>query len=308
MFCHNCGKDCGDFKFCPHCGTQVKIDEAQTAVEAVWAVGKPCPQCGGTEISNGRCAFCGVQLVVESPKHHGLDLEEVSSEIPCGTYDGVTSSLTLYEQACVVRTTILFFKKYETQIRYDQITAVTYVRSMFSSFSTGHLLFRWAGNKNVPIPANNNFAADATTVSTSTGIDTLFYHIYYMLKAVAPKTAEFKMVIPPVDIPDLDMLAAQIDLDSYFERFAPYRSQAVEEMCKRHGVSKDAATALVNKVFDARQKEIYEKNPMEAIWDLNLIVKRKNKEEVQAAKVRAEKKARITRELILEELREQNRR
>ena len=129
-----------------------------------------------------------------------------------------------------------------------------------------------------------------------------------MLKALAPKDAIFQIIEPKMDIPGLDELEKEIDWDLYFEKYAPYRSQAVEEVCVRSGASKNAAVVMVNRAFDKRQEKIYEANPMAALIDLNLIVGRKNKEEAQAAKERAEKKARITQELILYELREQNRR
>ena len=60
MFCPKCGKDAGEYKFCPHCGTAMPVLEA-----AVWSVGMPCPHCGGTELVGDSCAFCGARLVTE---------------------------------------------------------------------------------------------------------------------------------------------------------------------------------------------------------------------------------------------------
>lgn len=74
MFCVKCGKDVGEFRFCPHCGTQVPEVEA-----AAWSVGVACPHCGGTQLEGGSCAFCGAQLVV-------ADEGEGSESLPLKTY------------------------------------------------------------------------------------------------------------------------------------------------------------------------------------------------------------------------------
>ena len=229
----------------------------------------------------------------------------VLTEMPCGRYDGITSSLVLYEKECVVRTTLIF-KKYETQIPFDKITAVSYVRPLCKATSLGYLLFRWEGNKDVLIPVNNNYSADKTTITTATGKDTLFYHIYQMLKAVAPSTAEFRMTVPTDNIPELDELASKVNLGVYFDKFAPYRKQAVEELQKRTGASVEAATVLIDRTFDARQEEIYANNPAAAIHDLNLIVGAKKAKEAQLAKESAERKERLRRDVLLEELIRQN--
>ena len=311
MFCPNCGNNCGDARFCTACGTQVQKVEVQKqpkeAQEKVWTEGMPCPYCGGMQIENGKCMFCGVQLTA----HRVQPVKEENRllDIPCGVYNGVNSSLTLHETECVVRTTLFFVKKYETRIPYNKIRSVVYVRPTANAVALGYLVFRWEGNESIPISEGNTFSSDKSTITTSEDKDkdTLFYHIFYMLKAVAPASAEFRVIAPAIDLPGLEDLAAKTNLEKYFYEFAPYRQKAVEALRQRTGATKKEATELINRVFDAKQKETYERDPKAAIHDLNLYLNNKKKQEEQAAKERRERMEKAKRDALLYELEKQNR-
>ena len=63
MFCSICGKDCGDYQYCPYCGNEIVVSKSQKEhKESVWSVGQPCPNCGGTQFEKGKCLFCDTQL------------------------------------------------------------------------------------------------------------------------------------------------------------------------------------------------------------------------------------------------------
>lgn len=261
----------------------------------------PCPHCGGTQLEGHNCAFCGAQLLIDTPKETGEN--DGHLEIPCGLYKGVMGSLTLYDKECVVQNVPVLFKKYETRIPYDKITLIIYERPLPKANSVGHLLFRWEENKDLPVP--NRFAADKTTVSTSTFIDTLFFHIFYTLKCVAADTADFRMVIPEVDLPDLERFAQRTDLGVYFSKYSPYRAKAVAAFCKRTGAPENVGKVLIDRLFDARQKEIYDADPKAAIRDLNLIVEEMKRNDEAAAQERAGRREEVARDsarLALEEM------
>ena len=66
MFCPNCGKDCGSAKFCASCGTKVQQVVESKSQTSEWKIGMPCPHCGGLRLNGNHCAFCGVQLLLNS--------------------------------------------------------------------------------------------------------------------------------------------------------------------------------------------------------------------------------------------------
>jgi hypothetical protein len=306
MFCPNCGKDCGNANFCSHCGTRIQQGVKAEAKSAVWSVGMPCPYCGGTKLEGNNCAFCGAQLMVNVAKK---DQKKISVDIPCGCYKGVSSSLTLYEKECLVSNTLLFFKKIDTKIPYDQIETVIFVRSGYRTISLGFLLFRSEGMNTEPITNDINYANDRTTISFSSDSHSnlLFYHIYYMLKTIAPSTAEFQMIVPSNDIDDPDDFASKVDLDAYFDRYAPFRQQAVDAMCQRTGAPVDVARMLIDKTFDARQQELYAADPLAALRDLNQIVSHAKQEKEKIKQKMVEARERSMRNQALYEQKEAQR-
>ena len=87
MFCPKCGNNCGDNRFCGHCGAQVQTVTEQKPQQTAWSVGMACPHCGGTKLEGKNCAFCGAQLMADlelrdgnsgnKPLHHGnVDLSD----------------------------------------------------------------------------------------------------------------------------------------------------------------------------------------------------------------------------------------
>ena len=76
MFCPNCGKDCGDGKFCSECGTQLQQSAKTDAQQMEWKVGMACPHCGGTKLEGNCCAFCGAQLMLEEYSKQAMDLND----------------------------------------------------------------------------------------------------------------------------------------------------------------------------------------------------------------------------------------
>ena len=277
MFCPNCGNNCDNANFCPKCGTKLA---QQTEQLAVWSIGQPCPHCGGTKLNGKWCAFCGAQLMVDTVENQQ---KEISNDIPCGKYKGVTSAITLYDTACVINNRVGLFKKYETRIPYAQITSVVYVRPFGNVTPLGYLLIRWEENKDLPIPPDRRFSGDKTTVTISEIVDTLFYHIYCMLKAIVPTSAEFTMIAPQYETFDEKSLLESADLEYYYRKYAPHRVQAVDALCRRTGAEKKTAKDIVDSFFDMRQKAVYTEDPTEAIRDLNRIVdeiQRKKEEEL----------------------------
>lgn len=273
MYCPKCGRKCGaDDRFCLACGAALPPVSPEAAPKepprAAWKPGMPCPHCGGTELSGNRCAFCGAQLIFEK-EPAGED--ESLYEIPCGTYNGIADSITLYEKECLVRNSFLR-QIYETKISYNQITSVLYIRREMKFISKGYLTICWEGDETLAMPETKMYGSNKTTVATSEKTDLLFYHIYYLLKALAPASAEFRMEIPPVDTKSFRGSLAEADLDFCFNRFSPYRERAVKELRKRISAKEKTAKAIIDTAFDERQKALYEANPKAAIRDLNLVI------------------------------------
>lgn len=274
MFCPNCGNDCGEAKFCVKCDTKIEQVEKNT----VWSVGMPCPHCGGTQLEGNNCAFCGAQLLDPLRQFGQVNTQEDSYEIPYGLYRGELSDIRLYEDHFVIRKWVLL-KKYETEIAYEKITEVRYVRQNSRGMAYDFLIVRWEKNRDLPIPV----FADRTSVCVSRVFcdvlfdDLLFYHIYCLLRTLAPATAKFSIEISSAYTEETKRRLAEIDLDNYFERFSPFRVQAVTEICKKRKVTRKQARLLVDKVFDQKQKELYDADPSLAVRDLNRIIKaRKN--------------------------------
>ena len=284
MFCPNCGHDCGDFKFCPSCGNKLPEKAATPTVKPVWQAGMPCPHCGGTQLDGNNCSYCGALLVVDMPKEAQ---EKGNLDIPCGEYKAILSSITLYEKDFLVETEHGLFKKrrIRTQIAYDEITSVIYCQSR-DPFDI--ILFRSKDTQSIPIPEPMNFIRDDIAVSVPRE-NWIFQHIFYMLKAVAPDVAEFAVV--SCDGPksraiaeDVEKVLARIDPDRYFEKHAPFRDAAVEDLRERMDVPKNVAQAVIDRIFDERQKERYDADPNAAIRDLNQILeeqRRKKQEQEQ---------------------------
>lgn len=267
MFCPNCGNNCGDARFCTACGTQlrdIKVQEQQADKSA----------------TNAACDHA----TVNQKKREG------STQIPTsGGYLGVSGSLVLFDSSLSVCVNSLF-KKTRTQIPYNQLTTVIYARPQ-KQHANGVLLLRGESNKNIPIP--KNLIGDKSAISFSQEQDTLFYHIFWMLKAVAPTTARFQMIVPQA--PKAAVESVNMD---YFFRYAPHRERTTDAICAKHGLPKETARALVNQFFDAKQKAAYAADPLDAIRDLNLIVADMRRREQRNNQADAERRKRQEQEAI----------
>ena len=153
MFCPNCGQDCRDAKFCTGCGTQLQQAVAQESKKAAWAVGTPCPYCGGVGLNGNCCAFCGVQLIADT--HEGESKRKpVFPKPPLGIYRNSRSEqIEITEDAIVfkVQLDILNYASWKrTAIPFEEIINVTLVPGDF--FTAGFLSVRRKQDKYNPIP------------------------------------------------------------------------------------------------------------------------------------------------------------
>jgi DNA-directed RNA polymerase subunit RPC12/RpoP len=177
MFCPKCGKDSGEFMFCPYCGTKIPDEEVKTAV---WSMGMACPHCGGTRLEGNNCAFCGAQLMVEIPEKEANKSEYAS--IPLGAYKGCNSFLQLDEKGVLIRNE----KHDEHRIPYGEITAVGLRKHKLFSFAW--LSFRWTENAYLPLPTKFLQACnDETTFFYFSDDEVVVQQIFYAIKEVVEK-------------------------------------------------------------------------------------------------------------------------
>lgn len=126
--------------------------------------------------------------------------------------------------------------------------------------------------------------------------DTLFYHVFQALKTVAPPTATFEMIIPEHNIKKLDEIEKTVDLEYFWNMYAPYRERASSALRTKHEVKLEVARVLIDKEFDMRQKRLYETDPLGARKDLSLIIENKNREQERTQRQQAESRKRREKE------------
>lgn len=82
MFCPNCGKDCGEFKFCPECGTQVRLLESDDTDQKEKGV-FPKPPFAMKKVRQGVLEFetDRVKLNVKPPKVKRREMQIPYNEI-----------------------------------------------------------------------------------------------------------------------------------------------------------------------------------------------------------------------------------
>lgn len=256
MFCPNCGNDCADANFCSNCGVQLKQNRPHLSIEA-----KPA---------------CALPTRTNTQKG--------STDIPTDQGYLGSSGCVLLNDSSV---TVVGSLNKRTVIPYGQLSAVIYLRPA-SIWRGGVLLFRGGENKEAPIPATKDLAIDNASVRFAQDQDTIFYHIFQLLKAVAPSSARFEMILPEVKIKKLDEIACGIDTEYFWDKYAPDRERAAKEICANHKIKTAAARAIVDKVFDEKQKILYEADALDAIRDLNFILGNKRKEKQNTSRLRAE--------------------
>lgn len=294
MYCPNCGKDCGEFKFCPDCGTRMAdyvIKEAQEQSHP--NCGKDCEDFSPCQNGIGKSKQSG---------YENKNTKKGTTDIPTsGGYLGVCGSVVLSDSAVSVCVKSLF-KKHRTWIPYDQLIAVVYKRPSLKSGKAGTLLFRGEVNKHIPIPGEENMGGDLAAVTVPPEKDLLFYHLFYMLKTVAPPTARFEMIVPPVRVRGLDEAEKLVDMEYFYNMYAPYRDRAASGIVAKHELKPVVARVLVDKVFDEKQRQMYEADPLDAIRDLNLVVADIRREQQRINRADAERRKRYERERVAKSL------
>lgn len=228
-----------------------------------------CPNCGNNCGNNRFCGRCGAQ-VRESQTNNTYEGED-SYEIPAGKCKASSGYLRLEKHALIIGDRGDLLKK-EVTIPYDKLVTVLYVRSQIRLGNPGFLIVRWEGNRNKSLPVGLARYGDRTSVSFTQREDLIFYHIYCFLKTVAPYSAQFQMELHTPDIREFDNWVENADMDVYFERFSPHREDAIMTVWKDLGLSYASTVALVEKTFDIRQQELYDREPLVALRDLNRVI------------------------------------
>ena len=263
MFCPNCGKDCADANFCPKCGTQLQQAVSPT-VQSVWSVGMPCPQCGGTKLEGNNCAFCGAQLIVDIQTNE--DIETDSYEIPFRGFKATYDMLYL-EKDCLIIAKTSFLLSRKIKIPYESLTEAMYC---CTEEWVGSLTFHW----NNSLPSENGASINDVSIKL-VGEDhcAFFYHIFYLIYYLSPSSVRFITSFPSVEQVCLKYIGNPIDINDYFDRFNPKREIAVAALEHDKMLLPKEARVLIDALFNARQKELYEANPRLAIRDYNRMMK-----------------------------------
>lgn len=300
MFCPKCGNNCGDNRFCGHCGTQISLEKTQEHQKPVWSVGMACPHCGGAKLEGKNCAFCGAQLIADMP--NGAEEENDSYEIPYGEYRYVFSNdwMLLTKDAVVLHIDTYSKNHNDPRIPFDQLLEVVYERSeknfmkLFSPFS--YLRFYWKANGSPVFPAKEDASINSYALSFTTGDDgARFFHVFTLLKVLAPSSVKFTMKTPDPDSLGIVDLMKMVDWDECFQRFNPYRHRAMKALYREYGLSERQARVMVDTAFEPRQMELYNTNASLAIRDANRIIHEWRQELEKNKQDRAERRARRNR-------------
>ena len=240
MFCPNCGNNCGNAKFCSECGTRLS---------------------------------CGLDMQKSHAPEQLTKLQArrfVNLPTTMG-FSGKSGVLAFYDSAVSISIGSGKFKK-RTYIPFEQLDTVIYMRPAYNGLGDGALLLRGGENRNVPIPLPRRMSLDDSAVTFLEDGDTLFYHIFQVLKAVAPSTARCYMILPDVKPKNINSIEQQVDMGYFWNEYAPFRRQATQKIEEMYHIKQRIAKILVDRTFDACQEERYKKDPLEAINDLNLLV------------------------------------
>lgn len=232
MFCPNCGNNCENANFCPKCGTKLPQQEVSAIPMS---------------------ASCS----------------DDSFELPKGEYGNKVAFIEFWDDGLIIHRRGVRTKKLDLKIAYEQLSAVKYFRSNQKWTDMVALAFRCVNGLNTELPTKKEMYADPQTLPCDVGMDLVFYHIFCVIRTLAPAHVRFEVELPKQtkDIP-----ASDIDLDGYFKRFNPYREEAAAAVCKEQGIKKENARILVDEVFDRYQKELYDAEPAMAIRDLNRVI------------------------------------
>lgn len=244
MFCPKCGRNCGEDRFCMACGTQIPREMEK--------------------------ARDGANEAVELPKRPFR--KNGSAKIPTSIgYHGRQGSVLLFESSVSICTGAANNKK-RTVIPFSELTTAVFLRPSANGWRDGVFLLRGKADQGDPIPDMGKMCHDAAAVVVPLEKATLFYHLFCALRAVAPETAEFRMIVPENKIRRLEEQARSVDFEYYWNTYAPFRDRAARALRERYRINPKAAQVLIDREFDWRQELIYKADPQDAIRDLNLLV------------------------------------
>lgn len=288
MFCPNCGRDCGEDRFCVACGTRIPREMEMVREQM------PCSHYEGNETAEGCCAYGGEKhskgSAVKLPKR--TNTQKGSPVIPTSRgFLGMNGRAVLLSE-----TSVTISSGSRITIPYSELSAVIYLRPEYDGWKSGALLLRRGPNSQAPVPERKKIGSDPVSVSFSREQDTQFYHIFQLLKTLAPSDARCEMLLPERKLRDLEQSAQMVDLEYFWNMYAPYRERAASGVSAKHGLKKEVARALIDRTFDENQKILYAVDPLDAVRDMGLIVEHMRKEENRASKQRAESRARREKE------------
>lgn len=172
MFCHNCGKDCGEFKFCPYCGVQVqqtqenglKCEFCDSIIKIAPDSGV-CPNCGG---------FLTEQEVVKESTLKNLKFPEP----PIGTYDDALGFVKIQKDS------VVFYRRYFpkdkacVEVPFSDIYAAYHLPAGF--LRLGVICIRQWENRH--IPPDRDYTTDNTLVCFGEQEEEKFMPVYLFLK------------------------------------------------------------------------------------------------------------------------------
>lgn len=233
MFCPNCGRNCGNANFCPQCGEKLLMDVAETLQE-----------------------------------------EQKTWSVPLGVYKGYRSHIELgsdwleIHNGNATRTTKI---PCTTRIPYDQLVGVSYHRSRYLGWDAGFMAVRWKDNHHLPIPIEWRTAhVDLTSVWVLPEDDLLFYHIccflHMFVDPAASSLPEYAYISKGSTKP------SPWDLQPYYDKYNPYRKEAIVALCEDVGIQPKEAEHLIDVYFDRQQQKEYASDPQAALRDLNKIL------------------------------------
>ncbi|MBQ2384447.1 MAG: zinc ribbon domain-containing protein [Oscillospiraceae bacterium] len=248
MFCVKCGEDVGKFRFCPHCGTAVPEQEPEA-----WSVGMPCPNCGASEVEDGRCAFCGTVLAED--RDDGEKTKKIPVERVYGFYYHRGVGVRLMKNRMeVTGGTFRNLKKYT--VLYGEVQAIKYSRL---DDTRGTLSIAWDGQDG-PLTTEFEFK-DWRKLNH-------YCIIPFVIRHLAQRPIRIFLDFPEQDLEKMRRRFGPVDWDELFEKCGASRVNAVRQLHAHYAIPAKEGRKLVDAAFEGRQLRRYEEDPELALTDL----------------------------------------
>ena len=225
-----------------------------------------CPNCGNDCATMKFCPMCGTKLPQKGEEVQAA--ERRVWEIPVGVYKTISGHIALGPTWVEIYNKS---KKHTARFPFTQLTGVSYGR-IRNRFKCGFAAIRWEGNRDLPIPKSYGEALrDATSIDIDPPSCLLFYHICcFLYTFVNPPSGNAPVyAMESCD----DVTSTEQDLFSYYEKYNPYRADAVEALRENTYMTRKEAEQLIDAYFDKRQKAEYAKDASAALRDLNKILR-----------------------------------